>query len=383
MTGHVRRRGERSFELKYDVGVDPLTGKRRIRYASFKGTKRAAEIELARLIADNAAGHGTDPVKTTVASFLATWLSDWAQANVGAQTWQQYDALSRYVIANIGAVPIQKLRPAHLQSLYATLLRSGGRNGRPLSALTVGHVHRLLHRVFGHAQVWGIIATNVASAVSPPRLSHREITILTEDEIAHLLNHLEGHELRPLVCFLLGTGARRAEAMALTWEAVDLERGVVLIKAALAQTIRHGVQVKAPKSRAGVRSVTLSAWLTVEMRAHRARQQEQRMALGLGRMPDKSPVFGRWDGSWRTPNSVTAAWARLADAAGVPDVTLHALRHTHASQLIAAGVDVVTIAKRLGHGNPAITLGVYSHMFRNTDQAAADASEAMFRKVTQ
>ena len=82
MTGHVRRRGERSFELKYDTGTDPLTGKRRIRYASFKGTKRAAELELARLVAEHATGNGVDPSKLSTGEFLATWLKDWATQNI-------------------------------------------------------------------------------------------------------------------------------------------------------------------------------------------------------------------------------------------------------------------------------------------------------------
>jgi hypothetical protein len=91
MTGHVRRRGERSFELKFDCGTDPLTGKRRSRYASFKGTKRAAEIELARLISEHAAGNGIDPTKATVGEFLTTWLADWAKQNVSPLSFHNRD----------------------------------------------------------------------------------------------------------------------------------------------------------------------------------------------------------------------------------------------------------------------------------------------------
>src|SRR5262245_49108274 len=107
MTGHVRRRGERSWELKYDTGADPLTGKRRIRYTSVKGTKRAAEIELARLVAEHAAGTGVDPTKATLGEFLTTWLHDWAQQNVSP------------------------FKPQHLQSFYAGLGRDGSTEGRP------------------------------------------------------------------------------------------------------------------------------------------------------------------------------------------------------------------------------------------------------------
>jgi integrase len=382
MTGHIRRRGERSWELKFDVGID-ASGKRRIRYASFKGTKRAAEIELARLIAEHAAGNGVDPTKATVGEFLATWLNDWAKQNVSPLTFQSYEKLIRlYLVPRVGAMPIQKLKPQHLQSLYAGLGRDGGVDGRPLSAQTIGHAHRLLSRALGHAQTWSTISSNPAKAVSPPPVPRQEVEILTEDQIAHLLKATEGRDIRPLVCFLLGTGARRAEALAITWRDLDLDRGIVTIKASLEQTLAGGLRVKEPKSRAGRRSVTLSPWLVAELRAHKVHQQQDRLALGMGRVPDDAPVFGNLDGSWRTPNSVTTAWSRLADELGFPEVVLHALRHTHVSQLIASGSDILTISRRVGHSNPNITLGIYSHLFRNTDQAAAAAAEAMFRKAT-
>jgi len=383
MTGHIRRRGARSWELKFDVGTDPLTGKRRIRYASCKGPKRAAEIELARLVAEHAAGSGVDPTRATVGEFLAAWLTDWAGQNVSPLTYQRYETIVRlYIVPNIGNLALQKLRPQHLQGLYTAIGRNGGVQGRPLSARTVSHVHKLLSRALGHALTWGTIATNPARAVRPPPLTHAEVQILNEDQIGHLLKATEEREIRPLIVFLLGTGARRAEALALMWKDLDLDRGVVTIKGSLEQLRADKLRVKEPKTRAGRRSVTLSPWLVAELRAHKVRQQEQRMAFGMGRTPDASPVFALSNGEWRTPNSVTAAWARLADELGFPNVTLHALRHTHVSQLIAAGADAVTVSRRIGHGNPAITLSVYSHLFGSSDQTAADITERMFRRVT-
>jgi integrase len=133
MSGHIRRRGERSWEIKFELGVDPTTGKRRIRYASFKGTKKQAEIELARLVSEQAAGLGVDPNKLSTAEFLATWLKDWAAQNVSPRTFQQHgETVQRYIAKRIGQVPIQKLRPNHLQSLYADIQRSGGRGGNLL-----------------------------------------------------------------------------------------------------------------------------------------------------------------------------------------------------------------------------------------------------------
>jgi integrase len=157
---------------------------------------------------------------------------------------------------------------------------------------------------------------------------------------------------------------------------------VVTIRASLEQLRADKLRRKEPKTRAGRRSITLSPWLVAELRSHKLRQQEQRLSLGLGRAPDDLPVFALWDGSWRTPGSVTAAWSRLAEELGFPEIVLHGLRHTHVSQLIASGADVLTVSRRIGHANPNITLQTYCHLFRNTDQAAADATEAMFRKAS-
>ena len=380
MTGHVRRRGGRSWEIKFDVGADPLTGKRRIRYVSFKGTKRAAEIELARLVSLNAAGEGVDPSKSTVAEFVDRWERDWATANVGPKTLERYRQLLRlYVKPHIGSVRIQKLRAVHLNELYSALLRSGGEGGAVLSARSVGHVHRVLHRALGHAATWGVISQNVASLVAPPPVPDEEIKILTEEQIGAILRHLEGRSLRPIVSFLLGTGARRGEALAVRWGDVNFQKNVVKIERSLEQT-KGSLRVKSPKTKNGRRSVTISPWLATELRSHRARQDERRLALGMGRAPDDSPVFARWNGEFRSPSRLSQDFAAAMDLLKI-DCTLHGLRHTHVSQLIASGLDVLTISRRIGHASPAITLNVYSHMFSNTDTRAAEIMEATFAKV--
>lgn len=381
MSGHIRRRGERSWELKFDLGRDPITGKRRIRYVSgFKGTKRQAEIELARLVAQNAAGEGVDPSKATVAEFAERWDRDWASLSVSPKTLERYRQIIRLnVVPHVGSMPIQKLRPVHLVELYARLLRSGGREGRPLAAASVSYVHRVLHRMLGHAATWGVVTTNVASVVSAPSAPESEITILTEDQIGATLRGLEGRTLRPIVSFLLGTGARRGEALALRWKDIDLDKSIVRIERSVEQT-KGGLRIKAPKTKHGRRNVTVSPWLLAELRAHRTRQQERRLSLGQGRAPDDSLVFARWDGKLRSPHWLSQKFAQAMAALQI-DCTLHGLRHTHVSQLIAAGLDVLTISRRIGHASPAITLDVYGHMFRNTDTRAAEIMQAAFARV--
>jgi integrase len=253
---------------------------------------------------------------------------------------------------------VQKLRPVHLSELYAKLLRNGGADGGALSASSVSYVHRVLHRALGHAATWGVIAQNPAALVEPPkRLLDSEVKILNEEQIGAILRYLEGRTMRPIISFLLGTGARRGEALALRWNDLNLERSVVRIERSLEQS-KAGLRFKSPKTKSGRRTVAISPWLVAELRAHRTRQQERRLSLGMGRVAEDALVFARWDGSPRAPHGLSQKFAQAAKALEI-DCTLHGLRHTHVSQLIASGLDILTISRRVGHASPAITLSVY------------------------
>jgi integrase len=375
MRGHLRRRGEHSWEIKFDLGRDPSTGKRQTRYHSFKGTKRDAQAELTRLLSEAQKGTYVEANKETVASFLNRWDRDWAASNVSAKTLERYRQLIKnQILPQIGSMQIQKLRPVHLTELYGRLLNGG------LAPRTVGHVHRVLHRAFGHAATWDIIQQNIAMLVEPPRVEAGEITVLTEDQIGRVLHHLEGRTMRPIIALALATGMRRGELLALRWQDVDLDGGRIKVERSLEQT-RSGLRFKSPKTKHGRRAITIPPSIVTELRLHRAKQQERRLKLGLGRAPDDSLVFARWDGSTRSPHWLTQKFALAMAALGLPGVTLHSLRHSHASALIASGMDVLTISRRLGHASAAITLAVYGHLFRNTDVRAAEIMEATFAKA--
>ena len=104
------------------------------------------------------------------------------------------------------------------------------------------------------------------------------------------------------------------------------------------------------------------------------------MALGIGGGPNDAPVFGDVDGNWPNPSIISGLWRRAVTNRKLPKVTFHALRHTHASVLIDAGLNVVAISRRLGHASPALTLNVYAHLFKNNDKDAAAAIDAAFAK---
>jgi len=387
MTGHIRRRSENSWELKFDLGRNPVTGKRVTKYRAFKGTKKEASAELVRLMNSAHQGDYIDPTKVTVSEFFDRWLRDWAAINVGAKTLERYKELtSAHVQPHIGATPIQKLQPVHLAELYAKLLREGNRQrGMPaklgLAPRTVGHVHRLIHKALKVAVEWGVIQRNAAAVARPPKLDATEVEILSVEQARTLLEKLKGKSLYPIVVLGLATGMRRGELLALRWKDVDLDGGKLRVEQSIEQTKIGGLRFKAPKTKHGRRSISLAASVVAELRLHRTQQQEHRLRLGLGKAPDDALVFPKWDGTPRVPTTTSTEWTRTLAQLDLPPISLHALRHTHASQLIAEGMDVLAISRRLGHGSPTITLGVYGHLFGNTDDRAADVIERAFGKV--
>jgi integrase len=219
-----------------------------------------------------------------------------------------------------------------------------------------------------------LITKNVATAQRAPKVDDsEEVQIIEEGRLKELIERLEGRSIYPKAIVALFTGMRRGELVALRWGSIDLDNKVLRVREALEQTVSHGVRIKKPKSKAGRRDIALPDIVVNVLREQRRAQLELRVTLGLGKLADDAFVFGHLDGSPTTPKAVSLEWAKVADAIGMGDITFHALRHTHASQLIAAGVDVVTISKRLGHANPSVTLSTYSHLFKNHDGKAADA----------
>jgi len=369
MKGHIRQRGKRSFELKFDAGRDPATGERKIQYASFKGTKREAQIKLAALITSVGAGAYVEPSKSTVADFVRARVIQWeAAGDISARTAQRYRQLVENQIApHIGAKALQKLTRLDIEGWH-NLLHQGG-----LAARTIGHAHRVLGKALSDAESDGLVVKNVCKLRKAPKVAESEMVIVRD--VHGLVDKLQGSRLRIPALVALFTGARLGEVLALRWSRVDLDAKVIQVREALEPT-KAGIRFKTPKSKAGRRDITLPNILVDALREHRKAALELRMQLGAGRLPDDALLFANLEGEPLQPSNVSSDWGELAGRLGMPEVTFHGLRHTHASQLIASGVDIVTVSKRLGHAKPSVTLAVYSHMFTTDDSKAAAAINA-------
>jgi integrase len=220
--------------------------------------------------------------------------------------------------------------------------------------------------------------SNVAADEDPPGAGEQqdEVHYLTEDQLAALLKQLEGDaQWYPRVVVAAYAGLRRNELLALTWADVDLDAKVLHVRRALDDDARGEISLKQPKTRAGVRSISLPQIAVEALRAHKVRQLETALLLGLGRPSGDALAFPGSEGGYDNPRPFSLRWLRKARKLGVA-VHWHGLRHTHASQLIHANLPITLVAARLGHSSPMTTLKTYAHLFSKDDEAAAQAIDA-------
>jgi integrase len=367
--GHIRKRGKASWELKFDVpGAD---GRRKIRYVSFKGTRQEAQRALTKLL--GAADEGTlpDPSNATLAEYLRAWLD--GNIGVSPRTLERHRELAeRQIIPHIGEHKLQKLAAEHVQQWHGKLIGDG------LAARTVGHAHAVLRLGLQNAVKNRTVSRNVADIHRRPKVEEGELEILSPDQIADVLDKIEGHTLFPIVSLALATGMRRGELLGLQWGDIDLDAATLRVERAVEET-KARLRLKPPKTKRGRRNITLPAEAVAVLRAHKVRTLELRLKLEMGNITPTTLVFSTVEGQLIRPRNLSKAWWRTHSALKLPDVSFHAFRHSHASMLLRAGVDVLTVSRRLGHANPSITLNIYGHLIEGADAAAAKAIEGVLR----
>jgi integrase len=376
MKGQLIQRSKGSWSIVLYLGRDPLTGKKKKKWHTYHGNKKAAEKELTRLVHEVNSGAYIEPAKLTVGEYLKRWLTDYARTNVAGKTFERYSEIVNIHLApSLGSVLLCNLKPLHIQSYYTRALQEGRANHsktgaatRGLCAQTVLHHHRVLREALNRAVKWQLLIRNPADAVEPPKPPRREMRALTEAESAWLLEVAAGTRFYLPVLLAITTGMRRGEFLGLRWSDVDFEIGTASVKRSIEQT-NAGVKFKSPKGRKG-RPIVLPQITTDALKQHRQEQDRQRQALGAS-YQSEDLVCAREEGSIWKPDTFTADFARLAKRAGLKGVRLHDLRHSHATQLLIQGIHPKVVSERLGHSTVGITLDIYSHVLPGLQEDAA------------
>lgn len=371
MKGFIRQRGS-AWELRVFLGYDPTTGKQRYASKTVRGGKREAQRVLAEMVTD--AKHGLAPRSaSTVGELLEAWF-EMAAADLSPTTVKETrGVIDRSLRPAFGERKLAKLKPADIDAFYQQLRVSGGVTGEPLAPSTIRRIHGILRRALAQGVKWGWIGVNPAASASPPKVPPSNIAPPDPEQLARVLerSRRESPELSCYVLLAAVTGARRSELVALRWQDIDYAGSTILISRAVVIG-NAGLVVKDTKTHSS-RRVSLDAQTVEVVAAHHERMKTRAEECGVA-LGEDGYVFSNEPECavpW-FPASVSRSFKRLCAREGITNVRLHDLRHFVATQLLGAGVDVRTVAGRLGHRNASTTLNVYAHFLEQSDRAAAD-----------
>lgn len=388
MKPHVRERRPDVWQILFDAGPDPLTGKRRQRSRTIHGTHDQA-IELAdRIAAEIEAGLHVDDASLTVGDLIDTFLAAKA-TQVAPSTLTTY----RHWLAHLEPISRRKVSAISggtLTLLYARLLETH-------SPAVVASTHKVARIMFRAAVKWGYMSADPTARAEVPRYRTPQVEAWSADDLNRFLSLTDGHPLHPAFVLLAMTGMRRGEVCGLRWSDVDLSAGTLTVRNT--RTTTGGVHEGPPKTASSRRTISLDEWTVEYLRALRASRPTGLISADTfvkhdGRLPKETPVLPgaaasgvAWThvittstGEPYNPTTVTQTFGRLVKRHGLPPLRLHGLRHTWATLALEAGVHVRVVADRLGHATPAITLSIYSHSTPKLDREAAEAVSRLVAK---
>ena len=389
-TAAPRKAANGTWFFNVDIGVGPDGRRRRAHRRGFP-TRKAAQEELDRLRHSVTTATYVAPKRQTLGEYLT---DDWLPAvrhNLARSTWESYDRnIRNHVVRGLGALQLQQLDGAVLNRFYATLLESGRMRGAQSPGLkprTVRYIHTIVHAALDDAVRWRRLVVNPATQATPPSAALAkapEMRVWTGSQVRRFLELCEGDRYRWPWLFLATTGCRRGEALGLRWSDVDFDRSLAMIRQEVipltkpAGIGREGVIV--PRTKTGKpRVIELDAPTVAALRSWKARQAEERLAMGAG-YQDLDLVFPRPDGRPFHPEAFSKTFdrrLRQAAFAVLPRIRVHDLRHTWATLALIAGVDVKVVSERLGHSSPMVTWQTYQHVVKGMQSDAAEKVAAL------
>ena len=286
---------------------------------------------------------------------------------------------SIYQGKNIERISAEKLCSA-LDLNFSTTFTDAG-EGKPLSAKTIQHYHRLLSSIMHSAVKWQIIVSNPCDRVDPPKVTKTAIEYLDDEQAIQLLELLQNAPIqyRCAIEVLLFTGMRRGELLGLQWSDIDFDNHIISIQRSSLYLADRGIFEDETKNQSSNRVIKVPSTAIKSLRSLWVWQAQQRLSFGE-RWNDTGKVFTTADGLPMHPDTLTGWFHDFIAKTDLPKIHLHSLRHTNATLNISNGVSVTTVAAQLGHANASTTTKIYAHAIKSAQAAAADMMDDLLKQ---
>jgi integrase len=303
---------------------------------------------------------------------LADWLKSAAvQVSPGTLKCYELDA-RRYIMPILGHIPVGDLVPSDVDRMVMELLQGG------LQPSTVEHARATLRRSMRPLMADRVLDRNPVSMSTPVVVPTSEPATWSIEDAGRFAGYLDDQRPKDRAIYLLGLvrGMRQGELLGLQWSRVDLDAATCRIDASL-QWIEGSLQLMPPKSKSSGRTISLPPSCVAALRGHKADQCVHRLLAGGG-WREHGLVFPTEVGTPMQAVCIRTRFAKLIQAAGVPKIKFHGLRHTCATLLLEQGANPKVVQELLGHADIAITLRAYSHVKPHLER---EVSEALERRI--
>jgi integrase len=291
----------------------------------------------------------------TLGEFLNNYMETVGTQILRPTTQKMYNSYIRvHIIPKLGRIKLKDLRPDHLQTFYKQKLTED------LSKRTVQIIHGIIRRGLNQAVSWQLIPRNVCSLVHAPRPDKKAAAFYTKEQLNTLLDAVKGHRWDLVYILLVYGGFREGEVLGIHVEDCDMVNRAINVRHQVV-TVKGGMIIGEPKTKTSRRVVTLPAVAYNALKAHLEQLQRKQ---GL--------IFTTSSGKPISPRNFIRHFKQTIQEAGLPDLTVHGLRHSHASLLLAAGEHPKLVQERLGHSSITLTLDTYSHVIPSMGQQVAD-----------
>ena len=389
MAGSIEKRGKNSYRLTVSEGFD-LTGKPMIHRKTVHGTKKDAEVELAKFVTEVQNGLVIDGKSLKFSEFTEIWKRDYGSKELAPSTYKRYcRMLETRLLPYFGHFYINKIKPTDIMKFYdllekdTQLVRKKGNNGsktkKPLSGKTILEHHRLLRAMLHKAVYWQLIVANPAERVQPPKARKPKRKSYDDEQTKILLENLEllpSEDTKYKVAIILTvfTGVRLGELMGLEWQDVDFKNGIISINRSSQYLADMGVFTKVPKTESSIREIAIPEFIISLLEEYNLWYEEQKSIYGeLWTNSDR--LFVQADGKPMHPSTISKWFVKYVGQIGLPVINFHGLRHTNASLLVAQNIDIAVISARLGHAQISTTLDFYVHPLLSHNRKAGYALE--------